>query len=92
MSKYKFLVGVTPTALETELNCADAREPLLRLHQVFLAPGTGFIAVVELPSESRETDARDRINEVDVKEPLVGTRKSDPPQRYAKKAKVQVTK
>ena len=75
MSKYKFLVGVTPAALEAELNSADAQEPLLKLRQVLLAPGTGFIAVVEYPDGGPIPAERGRSVDEELKEPTGRTGK-----------------
>jgi hypothetical protein len=47
MSRYRFIVGVSVAALESEVNRLVEDDPGLNLKQVFLAPGTGFVAVLE---------------------------------------------
>ena len=57
MPRYQFLVGVSLTALEEELNRMVSGEPSLKLHQVLYIQGTGFVAVVE-HSESAKKGLR----------------------------------
>ena len=47
MQRYQFLVGVSVPALEEEVNRIVNDERSAKLNQVFYAPGTGFVGVVE---------------------------------------------
>jgi hypothetical protein len=47
MLRYQFIVGVTLSALEEELNQVVNNEHSAKLNQVFYAQGIGFVAVVE---------------------------------------------
>lgn len=47
MPRYEFIIGVSLSMLEQELNRRVASDPCLALNQVMYAPGTGFVAVVE---------------------------------------------
>ncbi|MBV8048782.1 MAG: hypothetical protein JO171_16655 [Paludibacterium sp.] len=44
--RYRFVTGITLTALETQVNLLARHEPLA-LKQVLFATGTGFVAVME---------------------------------------------
>jgi hypothetical protein len=52
MSRYRFIVGATLAALEQELNRVVDNDPEIELRQVLLAPGTGFVAVIESAHEA----------------------------------------
>ena len=60
MQKYQFVVGVSLSALEEELNRLVNYEPSLKLIQVIFAVGTGFVAIVER-SESDELPMHEPI-------------------------------
>jgi hypothetical protein len=47
MTRYRFIVSATLSALEQDLNRIADEDPDLELRQVLLAQGTGFVAVVE---------------------------------------------
>jgi hypothetical protein len=49
MRKYQFIVGVSLSALEEEVNRVVNDEQSAKLNQVFYAQGTGFVGVIERP-------------------------------------------
>ncbi len=50
MQRYQFIVGVSLPALEEEVNRIVNDELFAKLNQVFYAPGTGFVGIVERPA------------------------------------------
>lgn len=47
MRRYQFVVGMTISALEDELNRIMNDDPSTKLIQVLYAQGTGFIGIIE---------------------------------------------